>query len=1003
MNELFRKSFQASTVDTRQRLASRQAKQHQDTTIPKSILDQNGIERWINDILREACLNEKQNSLNKLGLDRNTLKVSAGVKDEDVSRLYRSMFVYTVGFYEMLHEMLRNLQLTAAIWKVFGILLEYVAKGDFQFTINQIQQETQQKIEELNETLTQRETKFKLVEKKAQEEIIQLQSMLQDITDQNNVLKLQRDNAELDFQQSNTAFEEEVALRIKFEYRINEITSIYRELAQSYSQLCEELQEIRILYDKTSNDLMKSKKQLEIVIEEKDIRDNEINHLKQTVENQKRQLDEKENKILIYELRINKLTKISVNDQSISMNYEHQFNQLCMQFSKYKEENIIKLQELEKYQRNYQDALDLNKKITNEIQIIKQEKFQLQTENNKYKITVESFEQLEQGYRSSILQLQQENRELIEEHENEIKKFQKIQVEHSFQAQRIQVQQNEILALNQNIQQMKIAKIHLDELFIKEKAQVELLQNRLEGKEETILDIEKCLSFSQQRLQTLTTEMSEQENKLRINQQDFTAAELSYKKQIEQLAETLERQRHELINEKDKLEALQNQFESQRKELAEIKALYKVQVFENNNLVTKQICSDRIINNDNQRFGEFINEVTDVQVKYEDSLRLYKQLEIQYYELEKAMNKDKVFLTGVYEGKISNYKSMQKEMVSKMKLEDALSQWDRTNQKLIRLDQAFKNLYEQLKQLKSENQVINKENEELNFHLREQKNVIQKLKTDNKNITNNLKLTKFKQMIYCSCLKEVNKQVKQLTDLLLQNQNSNLELNNELAKVKEENLKQKQLIRRYRLSAQGQQQPSQIQLEEQDSANDLQILQINKQLNKSEHLKSEKSQDDQPISLNNSILLQNQTKQLKKSKFQIEVEQIEQNLSKKQQEEYQLKLEQLSQTIDLKQSQIENKTQNQPQKLNSIQIKDDLLNIDQSQFSNDNERNQQAAYQKSRSISVSQGSKSQRSNKSQGQMDFVVRVKKNTLIQNAKMNSKQFGRLFQITRDHYQS
>ncbi|CAD8150430.1 unnamed protein product [Paramecium pentaurelia] len=1002
MNELFRKSFQASTVDTRERLATRQIKQHLDTSIPKSILDQNGIERWINDILRETCLNEKQNSLNKLGLDKNTLKVSAGVKDEDVSRLYRSMFVYTVGFYEMLHEILRNLQLTASIWKVFGILLEYVAKGDFQFTINQIQQETQQKIEELNETLTQRETKFKVIEKKTQEEILQLQNMLQDITDQNNVLKLQRENAELDFQQSNTAFEEEVALRIKFEYRINEITSIYRELAQNYSQLCEELSEIRILYDKTSKDLMKSNKQLQTVIEEKDIRDNEINHLKQTIENQKRQLDEKENKILIYELKINKLTKSSVNDQSISMNYEHQFNQLCMQFSKYKEENILKLQELEKYQRNYQDVLDLNKKLTNENQLIKQEKFQLQTENNKYKITVDSFGQLEQGYRSSILQLQQENREIIEEHDNEIKKFQKIQVEHSFGMQRIQVQQNEILALNQNIQQMKIAKIHLDELFIKEKARVQLLQNSLEGKEETILDLEKCLSFSQQRLHTLTMEMNEQENKLRLNQQDFTAAEISYKKKIEQLLETIDTQRHELINERDKLEALQNQFESQRKELAEIKSLYKDQVFVNNNLVTKQIFSDRIINNDNQRIGEYINEITDIKVKYDESQRIYRQLEIKFNEQQKLMDKDKSFLVDRYVGKINNYKIMQKELVSKMKLEDALSQWDRTNQKLIKLDQSYKNLYEQVKSLQNLNQQQDKEILGLNNKLKDQLNLIKKLTTDYNKSTNNLKIIKFKQLIYCVSLKEVNQQLKQQTDNLLQIQNNNKELNNELANLKEENLKQKQLIRRYRLSAQGQQQQSQVQIEDQDSTNDLQNQQNNKQINKSEHLKSEKSQDDQSISINNSILLQNQTKQLKKSKFQIEVEQIEQNLSKKKQEDNSLKLEQLSQTIDIKQSQIENNSQFQPQKLNSLQIKDELLNIDDNQFSIDNDKHQQTPFIKSRSISVSQGSKSQRSNKSQ-QMDFVVRVKKNTLIQNAKMNSKQFGRLFQITRDHYQS
>lgn len=36
----------------------------------------------------------------------------------------------------MLHEIIKNYQLTASIWKVFGILLEHTAKGDFQLTIN---------------------------------------------------------------------------------------------------------------------------------------------------------------------------------------------------------------------------------------------------------------------------------------------------------------------------------------------------------------------------------------------------------------------------------------------------------------------------------------------------------------------------------------------------------------------------------------------------------------------------------------------------------------------------------------------------------------------------------------------------------------------------------------------------------------------------------------------------------------------------------------------------
>ncbi|CAD8140598.1 unnamed protein product [Paramecium pentaurelia] len=983
MNDLMKKTNRASTFQNNQKLASRQI---QDTFVSQTILDQNAVERWINEALREACVDEKQNNLKKLGLDRHSLK-SAGLKDEEANRLYRSMFVYTVGFYEMLQDILKNFQLTANIWQVFGILLEYVAKGDFQLTINQIKKENSQKIEELNETLTQRENKFRSIEIMAQDEINKLQNILQDLNDQNNLLKLQRDNAELDFQQSNTAFEQEVTLRIKFQYRINEITSVYRELEQNYTKLSEELKELRILYDYTTNDLMKSKKHLECIIAEIDIKDNQIINFNQTIENQKRLLDEKENKILIQELKINKLSQDSIQDHSHYMNYEHQFNQLCMQFSNYKEENIYKLQKLEKYQRNYQDTLEMNKKLTNENQEIKQENVRLQNENKKQKIAIDSFEQLEQGYRSSILQLQQEIRDLIEEHEDEIKKYQKIQVEYQFGIQRISMQQEEILTLNQNIQQMKINKNSLNELLNNEKAENQQLKIVLEGKEETIKDLEKCLRFSQQRLQSHTLEMNEFENKLK---QDFKTTEISYQKQIEQLQETIDTQNQDIINEKKKYEELQNKFESQIKELSDVKSLHNVLVFENNELIKKQVFSDNVINNENQRIGQLINEITSIRNKYEESLSKYKKLEIKFDQQQRQIYKDKSFLIDQYTNKIKNYQMMQKDMVHKMKFEDALSLLDRTNQKLITLNQSYKQADEQKKQLKNQNQQLNKEIEELNIKLQQQVNLIQTLYKDYNKSCNNLKIIKFKQLVYFASLKEVNKQLKQKTDNLFLIQNNNEDLKKQLIKLQEENFNQQQLIIRYRISLQGQNQ-------KEDLTNEIQT-QRKSQKFKSQNLIQVNSFDDQTAYLKNQVIQQNQSKNLKKSKFQNQIEQTQDKIFQQKQDNYNLPLKQLSKTVDLSQSLIENKQQQQIRKLNNLKIGDGLHEI-----SIENDKNQEKSFFQSRSISVSQGSKSQRNKHQKGQLDFLMRVKKNTLIKNAKIDSKQFSQLFQIAREHYQS
>lgn len=63
------------------------------------------------------------------------------------------MFVYSVGFYELLKKCLEHTEkkytVIIAIWKVFTILLEYCCRTDYRTLISKISSEFEEKIQAL--------------------------------------------------------------------------------------------------------------------------------------------------------------------------------------------------------------------------------------------------------------------------------------------------------------------------------------------------------------------------------------------------------------------------------------------------------------------------------------------------------------------------------------------------------------------------------------------------------------------------------------------------------------------------------------------------------------------------------------------------------------------------------------------------------------------------------------------------------------------------------------
>lgn len=119
------------------------------------------LETWINETLQDAehldipgviLKPEDKNPISRYGIERMAL-VEAGLPNDAVDRIYRALFVYSVGFYELIKKCLEHTEkkytIITALWKVYSILLEYCCRTDYRMLISEISKEHKREIEEL--------------------------------------------------------------------------------------------------------------------------------------------------------------------------------------------------------------------------------------------------------------------------------------------------------------------------------------------------------------------------------------------------------------------------------------------------------------------------------------------------------------------------------------------------------------------------------------------------------------------------------------------------------------------------------------------------------------------------------------------------------------------------------------------------------------------------------------------------------------------------------------
>mmetsp|Transcript_27503 Transcript_27503/g.49537 ORF Transcript_27503/g.49537 Transcript_27503/m.49537 type:complete len:1044 (-) Transcript_27503:1687-4818(-) len=206
------------------------------------------LEAWINNTISDAeqielpdelVSSETRQPLIRFGVDRQSL-ISAGVPSNEVDRIFRALFVYSIGFYQLINKAMEHCAkknvLVAGIWKVYSILLEYCCYKDYQMVVKTLMLEREQEVARVEEEYRQQ---LDLLAQNEQHLLTNLEDMREQLNQAQGQLVQEthrREELEDELQQRGSGHEQEVELRLKFESKLNQMFAQQRDLEVRLAQ-----------------------------------------------------------------------------------------------------------------------------------------------------------------------------------------------------------------------------------------------------------------------------------------------------------------------------------------------------------------------------------------------------------------------------------------------------------------------------------------------------------------------------------------------------------------------------------------------------------------------------------------------------------------------------------------------------------------------------------------------------------------------------------------------
>lgn len=220
----------------------------------KELINPKLIESWIEDFLYEAEQTKIPGTLMKLDaksalaryrIDRHSLQ-SFNISGEQIDRIYRCLFVYSVGFYEVLSEVLshsdQRFYISSNIWIVFNILLEYCCRTEYENIITNVTKTHKDQLDKLNKNLKDEINLLKNNNNDLTNSLQKTKNELEFLEAELNKEKNLKNSISNELQNSIQMHEKEVSMRLKFEAKLNNLSSMYRELESRFLVVSKEFQ-----------------------------------------------------------------------------------------------------------------------------------------------------------------------------------------------------------------------------------------------------------------------------------------------------------------------------------------------------------------------------------------------------------------------------------------------------------------------------------------------------------------------------------------------------------------------------------------------------------------------------------------------------------------------------------------------------------------------------------------------------------------------------------------
>ena len=124
------------------------------------------------------------------------------------------MFVYSVGYYELLRKVLQHTNnkyaIVTSLWKVFSVLLEYCCRADYKMLIAQVAIDHKKEIEELEQGYQETFEKQADQEQKLRKQMDELRLYMNMLEAERNNEKQMRIKLEEEYAQNAINYEEEI-------------------------------------------------------------------------------------------------------------------------------------------------------------------------------------------------------------------------------------------------------------------------------------------------------------------------------------------------------------------------------------------------------------------------------------------------------------------------------------------------------------------------------------------------------------------------------------------------------------------------------------------------------------------------------------------------------------------------------------------------------------------------------------------------------------------------